>query len=153
VIAGVVQTLGFLRWVFVVPHLATIYSNPTTTIAQREAVAVVFEAFHRYAGVAIGEHLGYLSTGIWTIGIALALSNAALIKPWLSTIGTLAAAGIMLGVFEITGWESAGVINAVSYLLWSGWLVVVGLFLFFRSTSPRDSTTSAMLTTAEIRYT
>lgn len=130
IIAGVVQALGFLRWVFVVPYLATTYVAPTASAAQREAVAVVFEALHRYAGVAIGEHLGYLSTGAWTLLIALALWKVALVRPWLGITGMLTALGIVVGVFETPGWEAAGVINAVSYLAWSVWLVVVGLILF-----------------------
>jgi hypothetical protein len=31
---------------------------------------MVFEAFHRYAGMAVGEHLGYLSTSVWTVLVA-----------------------------------------------------------------------------------
>src|SRR4051795_11373624 len=69
VLAGLVQALGFLRWPFLVPHLARVYLAPETTEAQRAAVVAVFDAFHRYAGMGVGEHLGYLSTGIWTAGI------------------------------------------------------------------------------------
>jgi len=50
VIAGVVQTLGFLRWVFVVPQLAIVYLDPATSLAQREAVAVVFDAHQSLCG-------------------------------------------------------------------------------------------------------
>ena len=34
--------------------------------------AIVFETLHRYAGVGIGEHLGYLLTGVWTILVGVA---------------------------------------------------------------------------------
>ncbi len=51
VIAGVVQSLGFLRWSFVVPYLAATYSNPATTPAQQETLTLIFEAFHRYLGM------------------------------------------------------------------------------------------------------
>jgi hypothetical membrane protein len=33
---------------------------------------VVFESFHTYLGVAIGECLGYLFTGAWTVLVAVA---------------------------------------------------------------------------------
>jgi hypothetical protein len=29
------------------------------TLARREAVDIAFQSFHRYLGVAVGEHLGY----------------------------------------------------------------------------------------------
>src|SRR5205823_9817858 len=71
VIAGLAQTLGFLRWPFLVPHLAQSYLAAGASEAQRAAAAMVFEAFHRYAGMAVGEHLGYLSTSMWTLLIAI----------------------------------------------------------------------------------
>lgn len=128
VIAGVVQTLGFVRWPFLVPHLADVYLTTTST-PERAAAAIVFEAFHRYAGVALGEHLGFLCTALWTILIALALRSSAQFKLWISPVGVLLAVGIGLGLLEPIGWEPAGTINAISYLLWAVWLMVVGVML------------------------
>lgn len=129
VIAGLVQTLGFVRWPFLVPHLASIYLTPTTSMAERAAAAIVFEAFHRYAGVALGEHLGFLCTALWTSLIALALRSSPQFKPWISPVGVLLAVGIALGLLEPAGWELAGTINTISYLLWAIWLMVVGVML------------------------
>ena len=88
---------------------------------------VVFKAFNRYAGVAVGEHLGFLCTGVWTFLIAAALSETDFIRPWLAVLGMVLAVGIVLGVFEVIGWAFAGPVNAISYLLWSVWLVIVGV--------------------------
>ena len=63
VLAGLVQMLGLLRWVYVVPALARAYADPTLGSEQREAHAAVFRALHQYLGVGVGEHLGYLFTG------------------------------------------------------------------------------------------
>jgi hypothetical protein len=60
VVAGVVQFLGLARWPFLVPYLADSYLDSTSSEATRAAAAVSFQAFNRYAGVAVGEHLGYL---------------------------------------------------------------------------------------------
>src|SRR3954471_951208 len=59
VVAGVVQFLGLIRWPFLVPYLADVYLDPASSVATRESAAVVFEAFNRYAGVGVGENLGY----------------------------------------------------------------------------------------------
>src|SRR5207249_5552030 len=54
VLAGVVQTLGLIRWVFLVPYLSDVYLNPASSASTREAVGVVFQGFHRYVGAALG---------------------------------------------------------------------------------------------------
>jgi len=129
VLAGVVQFLGLIRWPFLVPYLAKTYFEPESTQATRDSIAVVFQAFHRYAGVAIGEHLGYLFTSIWTAFIALAITQSPLFNNWVGWIGFIPAIGIFIGIFEETGFKSAGAINAISYIAWSIWLIVVGLVL------------------------
>jgi glycine/D-amino acid oxidase-like deaminating enzyme len=95
--------------------------------------AAVFRAFHQYAGVAVGEHLGYLFTGAWTAVIAgamLAAPPAAAPFPrWLGGLGLAAAAGILVGLLEPAGLAAAGTINALSYVLWSLWLIATGVLL------------------------
>jgi len=132
VVAGFAQTLGFLRWPFLVPHLAQAYLEPGASEAQRAAAALVFDAFHRYAGMAVGEHLGYLSTSVWTFLIALLMLRSPLFGRWLGLSGMLLALGVATGLLEPAGWELAGTINALSYLAWALWLIVVGVVLLVR---------------------
>ncbi|MBI3942526.1 MAG: DUF4386 domain-containing protein [Chloroflexi bacterium] len=138
VVAGLVQTLGFIRWPFLVPHLAAAYLAPAASEAQRQAAALIFEAFHLYAGAALGEHLGYLCTGLWTFLVALVIVRSSLFKPWMGWIGTVLAIGVGVGLLELAGWESAGAINAISYLLWALWLIGVGVVLLLKSIQKRD---------------
>lgn len=127
VLAGIVQFLGLIRWTFVVPYLAQTYFEPGSSPATRESIAIVFQAFHRYAGAAIGEHLGYLCTSIWTAFIALAIAQSPQFSAWLGWIGFIPAIGIFIGLFEEAGFKPAGAINAISYILWSIWLIAVGV--------------------------
>jgi len=129
VLAGLVQFLGLIRWPFLVPYLAKTYFEPDATQATRDSIAVVFQAFHRYAGVAIGEHLGFLFTSIWSVFIALAITQSPLFNAWLGWIGLLPAIGIFIGIFEEAGFKAAAAINAISYILWSLWLIIVGIVL------------------------
>ena len=87
IVAGLVQTLGFLRWPFLVPHLAQAYLAPDASEAQRAAAAIVFEPFHRYAGMAVGEHLEYLSTSVWTFLVGLLMLRSSLFERWLGLSG------------------------------------------------------------------
>jgi len=128
-LAGLVQILGLIRWVFVVPALAAAYASPSSTQASRDAVAVVFQAIHRYAGAAIGEHLGYIFTSLWTILIVAGMLSSSLFPTWLAWVGLLPAAGIFLGLFEEVEFKLAGAINAMSYVVWSIWLVASGIVL------------------------
>ena len=136
VLAGLSQTLGFLRWPFLVPHLAQAYLAPGASEAQRAAAGLVFEAFHRYAGMAVGEHLGYLSTSVWTFLVALLMLRAPLFGRALGLSGMLLALGIATGLLEPAGLELAGAINAISYLAWALWLIVVGVVVLVRRSEP-----------------
>lgn len=132
VLAGAVQFLGLIRWPFLVTSLADMYTEREATQSTRDAVEVVFQAFHRYVGVAIGEHLGYIFTSVWTVLLCAAIIQTRLVSPVYGWLGMIPAIGILVGVFEETGFRAAGVINAISYLLWSLWMIAFGVALLLR---------------------
>jgi len=132
VLAGAVQFLGLIRWPFLVPSLADMYTQPESTQATRDSVAVVFQAFHRYSGVAIGEHLGYIFTSSWTILLCIAVVQTEMVNPLFGWLGVVPALGGLVGVLEVTGFKAAGMINAISYILWSVWLIAFGIALLVR---------------------
>lgn len=131
VLSGLVQAMGLLRWPLLVPILASQYNATTATAEQRGAIAVVFNAIHQYVGVVVGEHLGYLFTGTWTILVSIMMINSTLFSPIIGVFGIVSALGVMVGLLEPTGWKPAGAINAMSYIVWSLWLIVSGLVLIF----------------------
>ena len=135
-IAGVSQTLGFLRWPFLVPHLAESYLAAGAPDAQRAAAGMVFEAFHRYAGMAVGEHLGYLSTSVWTVLVAVVILRTGIFPRWLGAIGAVLGVGIAAGLAEPAGWALGGTINTYSYLVWALWLIAFGVILLTGRVKP-----------------
>ena len=138
VIAGVVQFLGLIRWPFLVPYLADVYLDPASSEGTRESAAAVFEAFKRYAGAAVGENLSYLFTGLWTVLVALAMFGSALpFRRWLSLLGMVSAAGVLVGTLEPAGFEAAANIVVAGYILWSIWLALTGIFLLLLTRSNR----------------
>ena len=130
IIAGFAQVLGLLRWPFLVPTLAATYLDPNATEATRAAALTVFTAFHQYAGVAVGEHMGYLFTGAWTLVIAAAMFSSAVFRPWLGWLGVVSGIGILCGMLEPAGVALGGTINAFAYIAWSIWLIATGVMLF-----------------------
>jgi Domain of unknown function (DUF4386) len=137
VLAAVVQFFGLARWPFLVPTLARKYGDPTSSVATREATVVVFESFHLYLGVAIGECLGYLFTGAWTVLLGVAMLQSSAFPAWLAwpaiAIGLALIIGSLefVGRFEEKGWKLAGTLVPIAYTAWSIWLVITGIVLLF----------------------
>lgn len=135
VLAAATQFLGLIRWPFLVPFLARADAEPDASPARREAVDIVFQAFHRYLGVAVGEHLGYLFTGAWTILSSVAILASGTISAWIGVAGIVIGALLALcafefvGAFEDRGWRLAGAITPFVYIAWSVWLVATGVGL------------------------
>ena len=135
VIAALVQLLGLVRWPFLVPYLARTVAEPGTTEARREAVDVVFQSLHRYLGVAVGEHLGYGLTGVWTALTGIALTQTAAAPSWLGVLGIVIGPILILcslefvGGHEQSGWKLAERLTPITYVAWSLWLVATGVAL------------------------
>lgn len=129
VLSGLVQAMGLLRWPLLVPTLAEQYNAKSASQATKDAVTVVFNAFHQYVGTIVGEHLGYIFTGAWTILICVMMFASPTFSPLLGILGILAALGILSGLAEPFGWKPAGMINAMSYIVWSLWLILSGITL------------------------
>jgi len=117
--AGLVQAIGLSRWVFVVPQLA----------ANRDAASAesIFQMLNLWAGVGIGEWLGYLLTGAWTLMVAGQLWHTG--RRGLSIFGAVSGLGILAGTLEAPGLSAAGIIVAIAYLAWSVWLISLGFHL------------------------
>lgn len=135
IVAGVVQILGLIRWVFLVPLLSNLYLDPTASSGTREAVNVVFQTFNTYAGVAVGENMGYLFTGGWTILISLYFFMGEIKKPLLGGLGLGGGLLILAGMLEPLGFELAGTLNVFGYIVWSVWLVATGITLLRKQTA------------------
>jgi len=109
--AAVVQVIGLLRWPLLVPGFAS------------DSDTGAFTTAHNVLGVAIGETLGYLLTGVWTVLVIVALGRRYAGR-WFQALG-LASAGLVLvgvlGPLDLPGVDAA---NFIGYVLWSFWLLV-----------------------------
>lgn len=137
VLAGVVQFIGFIRWPFMVQYLANAYVNPAATATLRESIDLIFQSFNLYAGVSIGENMGYMLTGLWTILIAYTLLPSSKL---LTLIGILSGVGVLAGILEPFGLEVAAMMNAVAYIIWAIWLVLVGIYVLRSRTQVAPNT-------------
>jgi hypothetical protein len=134
-LASLTQFLGLVRWPFMVPHLAR--EAEQANEAKLAAIDVVFQSLNRYLGVAVGEHLGYLFTGLWTAALSAAflIANPDAYAGWYTAFGLV---GLILGLLlalcslefvgknERNGWKFAEAVTPFAYIAWSLWLVAIG---------------------------
>jgi uncharacterized protein DUF4386 len=139
VVAALVQGLGLGRWLFAVPELARRYvaADGPEAPATRGSIEVAFAVLHRYLGVGVGEHLGYLATGLWTILVTISILQGAVLPGWIAIVGVVIGIALLVGTLEFVGpnepdgWALAGTIVPIAYIAWSIWLIVLGLLLLF----------------------
>ena len=137
VVAAVVQVLGLLRWTYAVPELARrwVAADGDAHEPTRQSIEVTFAVLHRYLGVGVGEHLGYLLTGLWTLLAAASIITTTPIPAWLGWIGVPIGLALVIGSAEFAGpnerdgWRLAGIIVPIAYIAWSIWLIALGVSL------------------------
>lgn len=131
--AGMVQFIGLSRWVFLVPYLAR--ESLKQDIAKWPTIDLIFQSSNRFLGVAVGEHLGYMFTGLWSISTAFIFTGET------NSLSILGVLGIVIGILliicslefvgknEELGWKVAATITPVVYIAWSLWLISLGVML------------------------
>ena len=135
--AALVQALGLVRWPFAVPELARRYAAASGPDAEatRRSIEITFATLHRLLGVGIGEHLGYLFTGAWTLLVGASILSTTVLPVWLGIAGLVIGVALLVGTLEFVGpneehgWALAGTIVPIAYVAWSVWLVAIGVLL------------------------
>lgn len=127
-LAGLVQAMGLLRWVMVVPGLVG-----------AEGAETSFAMIHAFAGVALGEHLGQLLTAFHVGLIAvLQLKEGRRVTAALGALTTVVlTVGAYEGVALAIGADGAalGMAAVTGYLALTLWLILSGLGLILRAKS------------------
>ncbi|MDB5525676.1 MAG: hypothetical protein JWM58_3439 [Rhizobium sp.] len=134
--AGLLQAIGLSRWVFAVPQLARIQSDPQSSDLMRSNAQSAFDLLNHWGGVAIGEHLGQIFTVLFVL--SLAISQIIATGKWnraAGAIGLLTAIFITIGLGEgimiATGADTGilGLFSVFGYLGLTLWLIATGVSL------------------------
>lgn len=105
-VTGFGQAMGFGRWAVLIPYLAETALNPQSSEIVITTVPLMEEAFNRYAGMLVGEHLSNIAWGIWLLCGGLAILRHGLFPRmfgWLAVFGSsilFLLAGEQLGLSE-----------------------------------------------------
>jgi hypothetical protein len=133
------QLIGLMRWVFVVPILAKLYSDPNATLASKEALVISFQTIHHLFGVILGEHLGQLFTIFWMMIASVIIIQAKTFPRWVGIFGLFSSFLYLLAQTELFALvmpeihevPMAGLLGSLSWLLW---MVIVGLQMIKKKT-------------------
>ena len=132
VLGGFAQILGWVRWPVTMPHLAEAYTSADETT--RTAVASSYDVLNRYAGGALGEHLGWLFQGLWAVGLAILLLRVVVVPRWYSYLGL----GLSIAWWPMT-WGSGlfdlewlAPVGSTISVAWYLWLLALGIILMTR---------------------
>src|SRR5215210_331514 len=83
----VLSLIGFLRWVFVVPPLASSYVGGDA--ATQAAVAAAWTAQHQFGGALLGEHLGQLFVLAWSLTVSVFIVRTGVLARWIGWTGLI----------------------------------------------------------------
>ena len=116
-------------------QLCSVAADGPDAATTRQTIEVVFDTIHRLFGVGIGEHLGYVMTGSWTVIVAVSILSTTVVAPWIGLVGLPIGGALLVGSLEFVGpnerdgWSVAGTIVPFAYVAWSLWLVTLGIAL------------------------
>lgn len=136
VLGGLMQTIGDLRWPFLLPSLTSTYFDPHSNQATRSAIEVVFQAMDQFAGVELSEHLYYLFIGAWSLLLGLYLLRSFRSERLLSWLGIISGCSLLISSIEQFDWPTLGpallVVVALSRIVWGVWLLTLATKLLRR---------------------
>jgi Domain of unknown function (DUF4386) len=138
----VLSLIGFLRWVFVVPALATTYA--TGDGQTRAAVAAAWTAQHQFGGALLGEHLGQLLVIGWSVAVSIVILHNGILPRWIGAVGLATSSVYLLNQGDILAtavpgfpvWDLAGLLGSTGWGLWIAALGISILIKRSRAASP-----------------
>ena len=133
----VLSLIGFLRWVFVVPPLATSYVTGDATT--KAAVDAAWTAQHQFGGALLGEHLGQLLVIGWSVAVSMLILRTRVLPRWLGAVGIVVSFLYLLNQGDVLAtavpgfpvWDLAGLLGSTG---WGLWVAALGVCVLLRST-------------------
>ena len=132
VLAGLVQMLGLLRWVYLVPSLARTMPTRRRRLGNGRRASPCSE---RCISTWVSASASIWATcyGHWSVLIGVAIARRDVMPSWLGWVGVVVGAGLILGSAEFLGpneehgWKLAGAAIPILYIVWSIWLLAMGI--------------------------
>jgi len=123
------QTIGFIRWIFFMPWLTEVYMSQP---AQRDTVSLLFETLNHYAGMSVGEHLGFIAMGSWMILLGCMLLQSKLHHAGMGYSGIAIGLLLIISTAEQFGGAAApvfGLLNLIANITWTFWMLTLAVLV------------------------
>ncbi|MEZ4590296.1 MAG: DUF4386 family protein [Chloroflexota bacterium] len=123
------RTLGIVRWLFAMPVLARLYTDPSATPALQQTISVVYDMLNAYAG-GVGELLGVgLFAALWLVLVSILIIRQAAWPNWLGAFGFVAAASLSITLLDVVGYDM-GLMAIISVTLLHFWMLATAWVLW-----------------------
>lgn len=122
----IAQLIGLMRWVLVVPGLASAHHQWLGDEHKTFVLEQLFILQHQWGGVLVGEFVGQLLTIIWWVGSSMELYKNQRIPQWAMSVSLAGAFIYLLAEAELVHtvipnmpfWEPAGFIGSTIWLFY-----------------------------------
>ena len=131
VLFGLTSSLGFMRWPFLMQHLGELVSIANDQ--ELEVLKIVYNAFHIYAGVSIGENFAFWFEFLWMFLFSTALLSKKEVFPvYLARTGQILGIGMLVYSLEQFGgiFSALGPLNMIVHTAQLGWLLALAFCLY-----------------------
>lgn len=131
VLFGLTSSLGFARWPFLMQHLGQLLSTESND--QVETIRIIYNSFHIYAGVSIGENFAFWFEFLWMFLFSTSLLDKADVFPkYLARIGQAIGIGMLVYSLEQFGgiFSILGPLNMIVHTAQLAWLFAIAFCLF-----------------------
>ena len=132
---AIFQAIGFVRWIFVMPFLTERYFIDPQS---KNTITLIYDFVNRYGGMSIGEHLGFLAMGSWTLVLSYILICHSGFKKILGYFGIFIGFSLIISVLEHFGGSTAGFFGTLNFLantIFTFWIVAIAIAIGFSKRS------------------
>ncbi len=130
---GVFWSLGYARWPIAMPYLSNLHQT-----GNKERASELYELLNRYAGMTVGEHLGFVSMGVFAVALAIGLRQAGIGPKWMFFVGI--GGGVLIAITAYEQYnpsaEIFGALNGLANTIWFLWLLALGVVLLRAESVP-----------------
>lgn len=131
VLFGLTSSLGFVRWPFLMQHLGQMLADAPSD--QLENIRLIYDSFHIYAGVSVGENFAFWFEFLWMFLFSTSLLSKPKVFPkYMARIGQGLGIGMLIYSMEQFGgvFSVLGPLNMIIHTAQLGWLLALSFLLF-----------------------
>lgn len=131
VLFGLTSSLGFMRWPFLMQYLGEMVQHAKPE--QLGTLEVIYNAFHIYAGVSIGENFAFWFEFLWMFLFSTSLHSKPQVFPnYLARTGQVLGIGMLIYSLEQFGgvFSLLGPLNMIVHTAQLAWLIAIAFALF-----------------------